>query len=162
MQTKRQQKTLAGLYRNERLEDFTAYTYTFYYYYYYYCFVIKISQSNVGFCFFFRLIIGQNYFGDPWNVLDFIIVLGSIADIVYTELSVSHCLYQSAFVTSPPRGVQNIVMSMFVCLSVCLSVHTTQKPYSQTLPHFCARCLWPLLRPSLTVLRYVMYFQLCG
>jgi len=36
-------------------------------------------------------IIGQNYFSDPWNVLDFIIVLGSIADIIYTELSVSHC-----------------------------------------------------------------------
>jgi len=37
----------------------------------------------------FWLIIEQNYFGDPWNVLDFIIVLGSIADILYTELSVS-------------------------------------------------------------------------
>ena len=36
----------------------------------------------------------QNYFGDPWNVLDFIIVLGSIADIVYTELSVSRPLYR--------------------------------------------------------------------
>ena len=49
----------------------------------------KNSEWNVGFLFFFRLIIVQNYFGDPWNVLDFIIVLGSIADIVYTELSVS-------------------------------------------------------------------------
>jgi len=43
-------------------------------------------------------IIGQNYFGDPWNVLDFIIVLGSIADIVYTELSVSRRSHISAVV----------------------------------------------------------------
>ena len=31
----------------------------------------------------------QNYFGDPWNVFDFIIVLGSLIDIVYTEYNVS-------------------------------------------------------------------------
>ena len=29
----------------------------------------------------------------------------------------------------PPGGVQSIVMSMPVCLSVCLSVHITQKPH---------------------------------
>ena len=31
----------------------------------------------------------QNYFGDPWNVFDFIIVLGSFIDIIYTEVNVS-------------------------------------------------------------------------
>ena len=31
----------------------------------------------------------QNYFGDAWNVFDFIIVLGSIIDIIYTEFHVS-------------------------------------------------------------------------
>lgn len=31
----------------------------------------------------------QNYFGDPWNVFDFIIVLGSFIDIVYSEIHVS-------------------------------------------------------------------------
>lgn len=32
----------------------------------------------------------QNYFGDAWNVFDFIIVLGSFIDIVYSEVNVSH------------------------------------------------------------------------
>jgi len=31
----------------------------------------------------------QNYFGDAWNVFDFIIVLGSFIDIVYSEVHVS-------------------------------------------------------------------------
>ncbi|XP_055999821.1 muscle calcium channel subunit alpha-1-like isoform X18 [Ostrea edulis] len=29
----------------------------------------------------------RNYFGDPWNVFDFIIVLGSFIDIIYTEVN---------------------------------------------------------------------------
>ncbi|WAR26863.1 CAC1C-like protein [Mya arenaria] len=29
----------------------------------------------------------KNYFGDPWNVFDFIIVLGSYIDIIYTEVN---------------------------------------------------------------------------
>lgn len=29
----------------------------------------------------------QNYFGDAWNVFDFIIVLGSFIDIVYSEVT---------------------------------------------------------------------------
>lgn len=32
----------------------------------------------------------QNYFGDAWNVFDFIIVLGSFIDIVYSEVNVSN------------------------------------------------------------------------
>jgi len=35
------------------------------------------------------VIMMQNYFSDPWNVFDFIIVLGSITDIIYTEVTVS-------------------------------------------------------------------------
>ena len=31
----------------------------------------------------------QNYFGDAWNVFDFIIVLGSFIDIIYAEVNVS-------------------------------------------------------------------------
>ena len=31
----------------------------------------------------------QNYFGDPWNTFDFVIVLGSYTDIIYSELHVS-------------------------------------------------------------------------
>lgn len=29
----------------------------------------------------------QNYFGDAWNVFDFIIVLGSFIDIIYSEVT---------------------------------------------------------------------------
>nr|QFP39652.1 voltage-gated calcium channel subunit alpha 1-like protein [Tridacna squamosa] len=29
----------------------------------------------------------KNYFGDPWNVFDFVIVLGSFIDIIYTEVN---------------------------------------------------------------------------
>lgn len=35
----------------------------------------------------------QNYFGDAWNVFDFIIVLGSFIDIIYTDLNVSSLIY---------------------------------------------------------------------
>ncbi len=31
----------------------------------------------------------QNYFSDPWNVFDFVIVLGSFIDITYSEMNVS-------------------------------------------------------------------------
>ena len=31
----------------------------------------------------------QNFFGDPWNVLDFIIVVGSLVDIAASRLAVS-------------------------------------------------------------------------
>lgn len=31
----------------------------------------------------------QNYFGDAWNVFDFVIVLGSFIDIVCSEVNVS-------------------------------------------------------------------------
>jgi hypothetical protein len=34
----------------------------------------------------------QNYFGDPWNVFDCIIVMGSFVDILYSELNVSFLL----------------------------------------------------------------------
>ena len=31
----------------------------------------------------------QNYFGDAWNVLDFVIVIGSIVDIIAAKALVS-------------------------------------------------------------------------
>lgn len=39
----------------------------------------------------------QNYFGDAWNVFDFIIVLGSFIDIVYSEVNVSILLVTLRF-----------------------------------------------------------------
>ncbi|KAH7974411.1 hypothetical protein HPB49_015094 [Dermacentor silvarum] len=38
----------------------------------------------------------KNYFGDAWNVFDFIIVLGSFIDIFYSEVNVSDLRLQSA------------------------------------------------------------------
>ncbi len=34
----------------------------------------------------------QNYYGDPWNVFDFIIVMGSFVDIFYSDIYVSTVL----------------------------------------------------------------------
>lgn len=33
----------------------------------------------------------QGYFGDPWNVFDFIIVIGSVVDVILSEVDVSKC-----------------------------------------------------------------------
>ena len=33
----------------------------------------------------------QNYFKDSWNVFDFITVVGSIIDVLVTEVNVSPC-----------------------------------------------------------------------
>lgn len=33
--------------------------------------------------------VSQGYFGDPWNVFDFLIVIGSVVDVVLSEVDVS-------------------------------------------------------------------------
>ena len=38
---------------------------------------------------YFLFLSQQNYFGDAWNILDFIIVVGSIVDIIASKLLVS-------------------------------------------------------------------------
>lgn len=30
----------------------------------------------------------QGYFGDPWNVFDFVIVIGSVVDVILSEIDV--------------------------------------------------------------------------
>lgn len=35
----------------------------------------------------------QGYFGDPWNVFDFIIVIGSVVDVILSEVDVSSDLF---------------------------------------------------------------------
>lgn len=36
----------------------------------------------------------QGYFGDPWNVFDFVIVIGSVVDVILSEVEVSStCFY---------------------------------------------------------------------
>jgi len=74
--------------------------------------------------------------------------------IPFTRLMVSHgrtasevcCCYgwrgtarrYDCTFTSPRRGVQNIMMSMYVYLSVCLSARINWKTHGQTSPNFCA------------------------
>lgn len=36
----------------------------------------------------------QGYFGDPWNVFDFIIVIGSVVDVILSEVDVSRFVDQ--------------------------------------------------------------------
>lgn len=35
----------------------------------------------------------QGYFGDPWNVFDFIIVIGSVVDVILSEVDVSSDIF---------------------------------------------------------------------
>ena len=42
----------------------------------------------------------------------------------------------------PPGGVRNIVMSMSVCLSVCLYASVTQKPRDRTLSFLHMLPIW--------------------
>jgi len=60
--------------------------------------------------------------------------------------------YVVIVVTLPTGGLQSIVMSMSVCLSVCLSARITRKPHGRTSPIFCAFCLWLRLNSPLTAL----------
>ena len=41
--------------------------------------------SNALMLVFFLL---QNYFGDPWNIFDFVIVLGSFIEIIFQDVGV--------------------------------------------------------------------------
>jgi len=56
----------------------------------------------------------------------------------------------------------SILMTVSVCLSVCLSARITQKPHVRSSANFCACCLWLWLGPVVSASRYVMYFRFCG
>lgn len=58
----------------------------------------------------------QNYFGDPWNVLDFIIVVGSIVDIIAAQLMVCSTYFDVLYLFQP----FSLACSVWVC--VCVSV----------------------------------------
>jgi len=66
----------------------------------------------------------------------------------------------NSYLLGPREGCEVLWwVYLFACLSVCLSARVTQKPRSPTSPIFCTRCLWPLLGPPMTALRYVTYFR---
>ena len=47
--------------------------------------------------FFSNCLILQNYFKDSWNVFDFITVVGSIIDVLVTEIKVSTFIFIRCF-----------------------------------------------------------------
>lgn len=47
----------------------------------------------------------QGYFGDPWNVFDFLIVIGSIIDVILSEIDVSAGLLRHEGVPTPRLGL---------------------------------------------------------
>lgn len=42
----------------------------------------------------------QGYFSDPWNVFDFLIVIGSVIDVILSETNVSMTLPRTLLSTS--------------------------------------------------------------
>lgn len=57
----------------------------------------------------------QNYFGDAWNVFDFIIVLGSFIDIIYSEVNVSKNYWECWVVQC---DVMNVMQSLIYLVYV--------------------------------------------
>lgn len=45
----------------------------------------RLSKTHT----FTLFLIFKGYFGDPWNVFDFIIVIGSVVDVMLSEIDVS-------------------------------------------------------------------------
>jgi len=58
-------------------------------------------QTSLLLCFiatfFSNCLILQNYFKDSWNVFDFITVVGSIIDVLVTEIKVSTFIFIRCF-----------------------------------------------------------------
>jgi voltage-dependent calcium channel L type alpha-1D len=55
----------------------------------------------------------KNYFGDAWNVFDFIIVLGSFIDIVYSEVNIKQAIAQNSGNASQPQKSSSIISINF-------------------------------------------------
>ena len=72
-------------------------------------------------CIFFD---SQNYFGDPWNVLDFVIVVGSLVDIVAAQVMVCHPLsvglYMTHLLCLRLCTMQSVLAIVLLCISVLL------------------------------------------
>lgn len=63
------------------------------------CVSVCVCSLIISFTICYRLYVYcrvQNYFGDPWNVLDFVIVIGSIVDIAAGRLLVSAAVSRMA------------------------------------------------------------------
>ena len=79
---------------------------------------------------------------------------------------------QDGDVVCCPGGMRSIVMSMSVCLSVCLPAYITRKPYGRSSPNLCVCCICNrgsvllrrgiAIRYVLPVLRMTSYFHTTG
>jgi len=58
-----------------------------------------------------------------------------------------------------PGSGASIVICVYVCLTVCLSARTSQKPHVQISPNLFYVLPLPWLGPLLTAARFVMYFR---
>lgn len=68
---------------------------------------------------YFVCFLTQGYFGDPWNVFDFVIVVGSIVDVVLSEVDVSMTIWTPVKISS----------EWFIC---CVNVSTNAKSFQMT------------------------------
>ena len=71
------------------------------------------------------------------------------------------------FLLCPRERFRSIVMSAYVCVSVCLSVSISLEPHARSLPAFLCMLPVALAQSSISVvanvfLRYFMYFRFCG
>lgn len=73
----------------------------------------------------------QGYFGDPWNVFDFIIVIGSVVDVILSEVDVStynktHLSFLSILMncTDISLSLQALYKSPWCCLNETFSVNS--------------------------------------
>ncbi|CAG2216856.1 Voltage-dependent L-type calcium channel subunit alpha-1C,Dihydropyridine-sensitive L-type skeletal muscle calcium channel subunit alpha-1,Voltage-dependent R-type calcium channel subunit alpha-1E,Voltage-dependent L-type calcium channel subunit alpha-1S,Voltage-dependent N-type calcium channel subunit alpha-1B,Muscle calcium channel subunit alpha-1,Voltage-dependent calcium channel type D subunit alpha-1,Probable voltage-dependent N-type calcium channel subunit alpha-1B,Voltage-dependent L-type calcium ch len=75
----------------------------------------------------------KNYFGDPWNVFDFIIVLGSFIDIIYTEVNPGQGIISINFfrlfrvmrlvkLLSKGEGIRTLLWTFIKSFQVCNKV----------------------------------------
>ena len=55
----------------------------------------------------------QNYFGDPWNAFDFVIVLGSLIDIGMAQLNVSVRSQMRHFVVFATNASSSLFRTIF-------------------------------------------------
>ncbi|XP_041908714.1 voltage-dependent N-type calcium channel subunit alpha-1B [Corvus kubaryi] len=80
-----------------------------------------------------------NYFRDAWNVFDFVTVLGSITDILVTEIAVSTACSIS-FLYKQSRALTNASKLSQSCLGIgCLHLLSLISlfPFPQALPYVC-------------------------
>lgn len=69
-------------------------------------------------------VFSKGYFGDPWNVFDFVIVIGSVVDVMLSEIDVSTVLgFVSLALSHKHTHMHNTFM--FTLLHTQIMKHTS-------------------------------------